>query len=82
MAAAASGGVADVLVDGGTFTSAFGIRNGVQHFGIDIAAPVGTPVHVLLDGVVIDSRPAAGFGLGVQVEHADGTVTTYGHVDV
>jgi murein DD-endopeptidase MepM/ murein hydrolase activator NlpD len=32
-------------------------------------------------GTVIDSGPASGFGLWVRVRHADGTITTYGHVN-
>jgi murein DD-endopeptidase MepM/ murein hydrolase activator NlpD len=68
------------LVDG-RFTSAFGARNGRAHEGIDIAAPIGTPIHAPLAGTVVDSGPATGFGLWVRVEHADGTITTYGHVN-
>jgi murein DD-endopeptidase MepM/ murein hydrolase activator NlpD len=29
---------------------------------------------------VIEAGPASGFGLWVKVEHADGTVTVYGHM--
>jgi murein DD-endopeptidase MepM/ murein hydrolase activator NlpD len=65
----------------GRFTSAFGARNGRAHEGIDVAAPIGTPIHVPLDGTVIDSGPATGFGLWVRVRHEDGTITTYGHVN-
>jgi murein DD-endopeptidase MepM/ murein hydrolase activator NlpD len=76
--AAAGGGVQMVV---GTFSSPFGTRNGVAHEGVDIAAPIGTPIHVPLDGTVIDSGPATGFGLWVRVEHGDGTITTYGHIN-
>jgi hypothetical protein len=65
----------------GRFTSAFGARNGRAHEGIDVAAPIGTPIHVPLDGTVIDTGPATGFGLWVRVQHDDGTITTYGHVN-
>ena len=80
VAAAGGGAVSGQFVDG-RFTSAFGTRNGAAHQGVDIAAPIGTPVHVPLDGTVVDAGPASGFGLWVRVEHADGTVTTYGHVN-
>ena len=30
---------------------------------------------------MLDTGPASGFGLWVRVRHADGTVTTYGHVN-
>jgi murein DD-endopeptidase MepM/ murein hydrolase activator NlpD len=78
-ALAATGG--GVLMVQGTFSSPFGIRNGVAHEGVDIAAPIGTPIHVPLDGTVIDSGPATGFGLWVRVRHEDGTITTYGHIN-
>ena len=64
----------------GKVTSGFGARWGTRHNGLDIAAPVGTPVHVPLAGEVIDAGPASGFGLWVRVRHEDGTVTTYGHL--
>jgi murein DD-endopeptidase MepM/ murein hydrolase activator NlpD len=64
----------------GSFTSGFGYRDGAMHRGIDIAAPLGTPIYAAADGVVIEAGPASGFGLWVKVEHADGTVTVYGHM--
>jgi len=65
----------------GEFTSGYGGRWGTMHYGIDIAGPIGTPILSAADGVVIEAGPASGFGLWVKVEHADGTVTVYGHVD-
>jgi murein DD-endopeptidase MepM/ murein hydrolase activator NlpD len=65
----------------GPVTSGFGGRWGAFHEGLDIAAPIGTPIHVPLGGVVISSGPASGFGLWVRVQHADGTITVYGHIN-
>lgn len=65
----------------GTLTSEFGQRWGSHHGGIDIAAPIGTPVYSAADGVVTDAGAASGFGQWVRVLHDDGTVTVYGHVD-
>ncbi|MFC5057745.1 M23 family metallopeptidase [Saccharothrix xinjiangensis] len=65
----------------GQFSSSFGGRWGTMHYGIDIAGPIGTPILAAADGVVIEAGQASGFGLWVRVEHADGTVTVYGHVD-
>lgn len=70
-----------VLPAVGTYTSNFGQRWGVLHAGVDIANAIGTPILAVADGKVIDSGPAAGFGMWVRVEHADGTITVYGHVD-
>ncbi len=76
--ATASGGAVQMVV--GRITSGFGARWGSLHQGLDIAAPIGTPIRVPLDGTVVDSGPAGGFGQWVRVEHADGTVTVYGHI--
>ncbi|MEK6441702.1 M23 family metallopeptidase [Pseudonocardia sp. T1-2H] len=76
--AAAEGGVQIVV---GQVSSGFGIRGGVPHLGMDIAAPIGTPIDVPLAGTVISSGPASGFGLWVRVQHADGTITVYGHIN-
>ena len=65
----------------GVLTSNFGSRWGAQHSGLDIAAPIGTPIYVAADGTVVDAGPAAGFGLWVKVKHDDGTETIYGHVN-
>ncbi|MFE7743197.1 M23 family metallopeptidase [Nocardia sp. NPDC057455] len=65
----------------GTFTSGFGARWGVQHLGIDIAGPIGTPIYAVADGTVLEAGPASGFGMWVRLLHDDGTVTIYGHID-
>jgi murein DD-endopeptidase MepM/ murein hydrolase activator NlpD len=62
-------------------TSCYGARWGTLHAGIDIAAPIGTPVFAPEDGIVLDAGPASGFGLAVYVQHRDGTITLYGHVN-
>jgi murein DD-endopeptidase MepM/ murein hydrolase activator NlpD len=65
----------------GIFTSGYGYRWGALHAGIDIAAPIGTPIYAVADGVVTDSGPTAGYGAWVKIRHSDGTVTLYGHVN-
>jgi murein DD-endopeptidase MepM/ murein hydrolase activator NlpD len=65
----------------GTLTSAFGPRWGSSHAGLDIANTNGTPVYAAASGTVIDSGPASGFGLWVQVRHEDGSTSTYGHIN-
>ncbi|WNV84318.1 M23 family metallopeptidase [Umezawaea sp. Da 62-37] len=65
----------------GTFTSGFGGRWGTTHYGVDIANAIGTPIVSAMDGVVIEAGPASGFGLWVRVQHTDGTITIYGHVN-
>ena len=64
----------------GVFTSGYGWRWGRMHRGIDIAAPVGTPVVAAADGTVTYSRwNSGGYGYLVEVTHADGTTTLYAH---
>lgn len=65
----------------GTTTSCFGARWGVTHFGVDIAAPIGTPVYAATTGTVQRAGPATGFGLAVYIWGNDGAVTVYGHVN-
>ncbi|AMO90983.1 peptidase M23 family protein [Corynebacterium simulans] len=64
----------------GTFTSGFGPRWGSFHSGIDIANAVGTPILAAMDGTVIDSGPASGFGQWIRIKHDDGSMTVYGHM--
>jgi murein DD-endopeptidase MepM/ murein hydrolase activator NlpD len=75
------GGEVYVLPTDGRFTSGFGGRWGAVHEGIDLAAPIGTPIYAMTDGVVEESGPASGFGLWVVLRHPDGTRTVYGHVN-
>jgi murein DD-endopeptidase MepM/ murein hydrolase activator NlpD len=76
-----SKGAAYVLPTAGRFTSGFGARWGVTHYGIDLAAPIGTPIFAFTDGVVEESGPASGFGMWVVLRHPDGTRTVYGHIN-
>ncbi|MEC3913611.1 M23 family metallopeptidase [Nocardia sp. CDC160] len=64
----------------GVFTSGFGPRWGTFHAGIDIAAPLGSPIYAVAAGTVIDAGPAQGFGLWVRIRHDDGTISVYGHM--
>jgi murein DD-endopeptidase MepM/ murein hydrolase activator NlpD len=66
-------------VDAGVVSSPFGMRNGVMHDGVDIAAPVGTPVYAAGDGTVIFVGHLHGYGNVIIVQHAGGYVTVYGH---
>jgi murein DD-endopeptidase MepM/ murein hydrolase activator NlpD len=51
-----------------------------SHYGIDYAAPVGTPVHASADGVVALAGWSGGFGNTVRLRHANGYETLYGHL--
>lgn len=67
-------------------TSGFGHRRhpllgGMRvHSGIDLAAPVGTPVFATSDGTVNTAGWGGGYGLLVALDHAGAMQTRYGHL--
>jgi hypothetical protein len=67
----------------GTVWGVFGEDRGTHaHGGIDIGAGVGTPIRSPLSGTVIEvGYEAKGWGKYVRVQHSDGTVTLYAHMD-
>ncbi|NEK93395.1 M23 family metallopeptidase [Modestobacter muralis] len=73
-----SGGVAPTS---GRFTTCFEMRWGVMHNGVDIAAPTGTPIYAPVAGRVVRAGTASGYGLAVYIEHDDGSVSVYGHIN-
>ena len=65
---------------GGIISSAFGIREGKPHEGVDIAAPQGSEIRAAADGeVVYAGNGIRGYGNVVIVRHADGFLTVYAH---
>ena len=50
------------------------------HGGIDMAAPVGTPIYASDSGTVLYSGPASGFGNWIVIDHNNGYLTVYGHM--
>lgn len=66
----------------GLFTSGFGYRWGALHDGVDLAGPIGTPIFAACDGVVKEAGPTnSGYGAWVLLQHGDGTVSRYGHIN-
>ena len=67
-------------------SSGYGMRfhpvNGVMaaHTGIDFAAPTGTPVRSVGDGVVDFAGWRGGYGNYIVVTHRNGQATAYGHL--
>jgi len=61
-------------------TSKFGPRWGRMHKGIDIAAPIGTPIFAAASGEVVSAGwNSGGYGNLVKIRHADGSITLYAH---
>jgi murein DD-endopeptidase MepM/ murein hydrolase activator NlpD len=50
------------------------------HLGVDYAAPVGTPIVAAAKGHVQFAGIKGGFGKFVQIAHANGMVSMYGHL--
>jgi murein DD-endopeptidase MepM/ murein hydrolase activator NlpD len=91
---AALGGV-DLSIDGpslwpviGPITSSFGEREdpvtgngeGEFHTGIDISAPVGTPIRAAADGTVKLAAVQSGYGREVILDHGHDLETCYAHM--
>ena len=63
-------------------SSAFGMRNGRLHCGIDLPAPRGTPVIAAKDGIVSYRGYSAGHGNSILLQHRDNFYTRYSHNSV
>jgi len=74
----------------GRITAQFGYRidpfteKRTPHHGIDIGAPIGTPVFAAADGTVLriisQYSPNKGYGKLVEIDHGNGHRTRYGHL--
>jgi murein DD-endopeptidase MepM/ murein hydrolase activator NlpD len=51
-----------------------------QHHGLDYVAPRGTPVSAAADGYVVNAGWSGGYGRLIEVAHANGYTTRYGHL--
>jgi murein DD-endopeptidase MepM/ murein hydrolase activator NlpD len=69
----------------GAVSSGFGVRThpltGQRrlHAGLDLAAATGTPIRSAAAGHVVAAGAVGGYGLTVDVRHADGSTTRYAH---
>lgn len=67
-------------------SSTFGVRSDPMthlpsmHEGLDFVAPVGTPIVATAAGRVVQARHNGAYGNMVELEHADGFVTRYAHL--
>jgi murein DD-endopeptidase MepM/ murein hydrolase activator NlpD len=74
----------DVMPCAGRISSEFGMRalaheHEKMHKGIDIAAPIGTPVLAPANGTVAFAGKMNGYGNVVIIKHNDQLSTLYGH---
>jgi murein DD-endopeptidase MepM/ murein hydrolase activator NlpD len=65
-------------------TSPFGLRFfGLRpdfHSGVDLAAPMGTPVSAMKKGEVVYAGQMSGYGLVIMLQHGPRLRTVYGHL--
>jgi murein DD-endopeptidase MepM/ murein hydrolase activator NlpD len=70
----------------GETRSGFGMRRhpilgySRMHTGVDWAAPIGTPIFAAGNGTVIKAGRESGYGNRVEIQHANGYITTYNHM--
>jgi murein DD-endopeptidase MepM/ murein hydrolase activator NlpD len=67
-------------------TSGFGVRfhpilgYSRPHTGVDFAAPIGTPIFAAGNGTIVKAGWDSGYGRRIEIQHANGYVTTYNHM--
>lgn len=67
-------------------TSIFGARKHPifgewrNHTGTDYAAPMGTPIRAIGDGIVVFAGRKGGYGNVIDIRHRNGMVSRYGHM--
>lgn len=67
---------------GATVTSCYGPRWGTLHAGIDLAKPANTPVRAAGAGTVVTAGWAySGYGISVVIDHGNGYLTHYAHLN-
>jgi len=66
----------------GKVVSKFGVINGLRYEGIEIAAPLGTPVKASQDGEVVYEGQLKGYGNLLILKHKDNFKTIYAYNQV
>jgi murein DD-endopeptidase MepM/ murein hydrolase activator NlpD len=70
----------------GQLRSGFGFRRhpilgyAKMHTGVDYANRIGTPILAAGNGVIIKAGWDSGYGRRIEIQHANGYVTTYNHM--
>ena len=80
--------IPDIAPVRGRLTSTFGWRvspftgHGRIHFGVDIAAPPGTPIFATANGTVLRVTHSDDYGKFVEIIHEKKMITRYAHTSV
>ena len=77
----------DKPVKSAAFMSGYGVRAdpfsgaAARHMGIDLAGPIGTPIHATADGIITEAGwNNGGYGNLIKVDHGRGVETRYAHL--
>lgn len=62
-------------------SSNYGKRGKSFHSGLDIDGVTGDPVYAALSGQVVFAGWSNGYGKCINIQHADGTITRYAHLN-
>ena len=74
------------LMNGTRISDEYGLRlhpilnRLLMHLGVDIAAPTGTPIHAVADGVVVAAARYGPSGLYIRVRHGGVYETAFAHL--
>lgn len=66
----------------GTISSRYGVSSNIRrstHTGLDIAAPNGTPIKAIQEGIVTCASYNGSYGNLVKIDHGNGVETWYAH---
>jgi len=70
------------LFEAKEITSAFGMRSGELHAGIDLPAQIGTPIVAAMEGRIKTIGYSGGHGNTIYIEHRNYFFTRYSHASV
>jgi murein DD-endopeptidase MepM/ murein hydrolase activator NlpD len=64
----------------GSFRTSNGRQASTVHDGTDFSAPAGSPVRAVAGGRVVRAGPNGGYGNFVEIDHGNGVVVGYAHL--
>ena len=73
-------------ITSGELRSGFGmryhpiLRYSRPHTGVDWSNPIGTPILAAGNGTIIKAQRESGYGNRIEIQHANGYITTYSHM--
>lgn len=67
-------------VSGGCWSSAFGLRNGRPHKGVDYHSKVPVDIYAAADGTIRKEIWRDDYGNMIVIDHGDGVFTRYAHL--